>query len=98
MRAVLLATSMLFAVPSLASAERDDVLADCKAELDRRVVTFKSAKRAVIARAGEITVPLCGIPWTYEQPMVVDCSLAVSLVEVVLYMRAIGFELVGIST
>lgn len=88
MRALLAAFVVL--VPAVASADSDDVLADCKAELERRGVAFKPAKRAGIATGVEIAGPLGGIPWTGERPLVIDCSLAVSLDEAGRYLRELG--------
>ena len=54
----------------------------CNAELDARHVACKKAKRPGIANGVEITGPLGGITRDRaETPLVIDCSLAVSLDE-----------------
>jgi hypothetical protein len=64
---------------------------DCTAELDARHVSWKKASRPGIAQAVEITGPIGGIELTSEdQPLVIDCSLAVSLDEAGRYLRALG--------
>jgi hypothetical protein len=95
MRALLLLVTL---VPGLAWANPDDVLTDCKSELDRRGVSFKRAKRAGIADGVEIIGPLGGVPFTSEQPLVIDCSLAVSLDEAGKYLRELGVTKAGFSS
>jgi hypothetical protein len=64
---------------------------DCTAELDARHISWKKAARPGIAIAVEITGPIGGIELTSEdQPLVIDCSLAVSLDEAGRYLRALG--------
>jgi hypothetical protein len=88
MRALIAAVLL---VPTTALANPDDVMTNCKAELERRNVPFKPVKRAGIAVGVEITGPLGGIPYTSEQlPLVIDCSLAVSLDEAGKYLRELG--------
>jgi len=84
--------------PTIASANPDDVLKDCKSELERRGVSFKPAKRAGIATGVEITGPLGGVPYTSEQPLVIDCSLAVSLDEAGRYLRELGVTKASFSS
>ena len=85
--------ALMLLVPSIALADRDDMLSDCSAELERRGVAFKPAKRAGIAKGVEITGPLGGVQWTaIDQPLVIDCSLAVSLDEAGRYLRELGVE------
>src|SRR5438067_472050 len=65
----------------------------CTAQLDARKVSWKPASRPGIAHPVEITGPLGGIKYTsYDQPLVIDCSLAVSLDEAGRYLRALGFD------
>jgi hypothetical protein len=90
--------ALLLLVPALAWANPDDVLTDCKAELERRGVAFKPVKRAGVANGVEVTGPLGGIPYASEQPLVIDCSLAVSLDEAGKYMRELGVTKVGFSS
>jgi hypothetical protein len=93
----LIAAALL--VPTAALANPDDVMTDCKDELERRGVSFKPAKRSGIAVGVEITGPLGGIPYTSEQlPLVIDCSLAVSLDEAGKYMRELGVTKAGYSS
>jgi hypothetical protein len=66
---------------------------DCTAELDARHVSWKKASRPGIAVPVEITGPLGGVTFTSEdQPLVIDCSLAVSLDEAGRYLRALGLD------
>jgi hypothetical protein len=65
----------------------------CLAELDARKVAYKPARRPGIANAVEITGTLGGIRYsTYNQPLVIDCSLAVSLDEAGRYAKALGID------
>src|SRR5262249_29609346 len=66
--------------------------ADCHAELDARAVDWKPARRPGIADAVELHGALGGVTWTPpgKEPLVVDCSLAVSLAEAGRYFRAVG--------
>jgi hypothetical protein len=65
----------------------------CTAQLDARKISYKAASRPGIANAVEITSALGGIKYTsYDQPLVIDCSLAVSLDEAGRYVRALGFD------
>lgn len=64
---------------------------DCLAELDARHVSWKKASRPGIQIPVEITGPIGGIELTSEdQPLVIDCSLAVSLDEAGRYLRGLG--------
>jgi hypothetical protein len=91
--------AVVLLVPSIAAANPDDVMADCKAELERRNVSFKSVKRSGIANGVEITGPLGGIQLSSEQlPLVIDCSLAVSLDEAGKYLRELGVAKVSYSS
>jgi hypothetical protein len=66
---------------------------DCTAELDARHISWKKASRPGIADPVEITGPLGGVAFTSEdQPLVIDCSLAVSLDEAGHYLRALGLD------
>jgi hypothetical protein len=72
---------------------------DCTAELDARHVSWKKASRPGIADAVEITGPLGGVAFTsYGQPLVIDCSLAVSLDEAGHYLRALGLDTATFSS
>ncbi|HLL22884.1 MAG TPA: extensin family protein [Kofleriaceae bacterium] len=93
---IVVAVSLL--VPAVAAANPDDVMTDCKAELERRGVAFKSVKRPGVANGVEITGPLGGVPFAGEQALVIDCSLAVSLDEAGAYLRELGVEKVGFSS
>jgi len=76
----------------------EDVLSSCTAELDRRGVAWKPAKRPGIAQAVEITGPLGGVQHVSHQPLVIDCSLAVSLDEAGRYLRELGVEQASFSS
>ena len=65
-------------------------LGDCYAELDARHVRYKRAKRPGIALGVEIVGPLGGVEISGREPLVIDCSLAVSLDEAGRYIRDQG--------
>jgi hypothetical protein len=66
---------------------------DCFAELDARHVAYQHASRPGIALGVEIKGPLGGVLITADDdPLVIDCSLAVSLDEAGHYLRALGIE------
>jgi len=66
---------------------------DCTAELDARHVSWKKASRPGIVLPVEIVGPIGGIDLTSDdQPLVIDCSLAVSLAEAGGYLRGLGIE------
>jgi len=73
--------------PAIARAD-----GDCYDELDARKVSYKKAKRSGIQLGVQITGPLGGIELSGHDPLVIDCSLAVSLDEVGHYFRALGVE------
>ena len=78
---------LVLATPAYAG----DKLGDCTAELDARHIAYKAASRPGIAHPIEVTGPLGGVALTSEdQPLVIDCSLAISLDEAGRYMRALG--------
>lgn len=88
----------LAALLVIASATRA-YAGDCTAELDARHVSWKKASRPGIADAVEITGPLGGVAFTsYGQPLVIDCSLAVSLDEAGHYLRALGLDTATFSS
>ena len=66
---------------------------DCFAELDARHISYQHASRPGIQLGVEIKGPIGGIQLTSDdQPLVIDCSLAVSLDEAFHYVRALGFD------
>lgn len=86
----LVIVSCLLAATSLAHA---DPLRECTAELDARHVAWKHASRPGIANGVELIGTIGGIHLTSEdQPLVIDCSLAVSLDEAGRYLSALGIE------
>ncbi|MDQ3370842.1 MAG: extensin family protein [Myxococcota bacterium] len=99
---IALLAGLLAGLPAVAAAEGrvgdDDMLASCTAELDRRGITWKAIKRSGIARGVEITGALGGVQLTSHQPLIVDCSLAVSLDEAGRYLRELGIEQVTFSS
>lgn len=105
MRAVLAAAIALTVPGALARAgerrpdeRKDDPMGACTEELDRRGVSWKKAKRPGIVHGVEITGPLGGVAFTSEQPLVIDCSLAVSLDDAGRYLAAAGVETVRFSS
>jgi hypothetical protein len=63
----------------------------CLAELDRRQLSYRRVARRGIAIPVEITGLVGGIAYPYHEPLVIDCSLAVSLDEAGRYLRDLGF-------
>lgn len=99
MRCVFVMALSMSLLSSTAFADRDDMLSDCKAELERRGVAFKLAKRTGIANGVEVTGPLGGVWFTSaDQPLVIDCSLAVSLDEAAKYLHEQGVEKASFSS
>ncbi|HVK88397.1 MAG TPA: extensin family protein [Kofleriaceae bacterium] len=71
----------------------------CHAELDARGVSYKRAARPGIRDGVEITGPLGGVMLTAaDRPLVIDCSLAVSLAEAGRYLAALGIETATFSS
>ncbi len=68
--------------------------ADCYDELDARGVTWKHASRPGIAQGVEVTGPIGGVTYTSDAhaPLVLDCSLVVSLAEAGRYFTAQGID------
>ena len=93
-RLVLVLAAILMVACGLAgTAAADPKLGDCFAELDARHVAWKHASRPGIQLGVELTGTIGGIHLTSEdQPLVIDCSLAVSLDEAGKYMRALGID------
>ena len=70
-----------------------DPLGECTAELDARGVAWTRASRPGIASAVHLTGSIGGIALTSaDQPLVIDCSLAVSLDEAGHYLRGLGID------
>jgi hypothetical protein len=91
----LVAPLVLVATAATAHAEP----ASCRAELDARGVAYKSASRPGIHDAVEITGPLGGLALTAaDRPLVIDCSLAVSLAEAGRYFTALGIDAATFSS
>ena len=70
----------------------DELAASCHAALDERGVAWKPAQRPGIALAVEIAGPLGGVAYVppAREPLVIDCSLAVSLADAGRYLTALG--------
>jgi hypothetical protein len=68
--------------------------ADCYDELDARGVTWKHASRPGIALGVEVTGAIGGVTYTSDanHPLVLDCSLVVSLAEAGRYLTAQGID------
>jgi len=69
-----------------------NALGDCYAELDARHITYKKTKKPGIKKPVEVTSALGGVDVGGGEPLVIDCSLAVSLDEAGRYMKALGME------
>ncbi|MDX2088942.1 MAG: extensin family protein [Kofleriaceae bacterium] len=81
-----------------ASTAHADPGTACHAELDARGVAYKKATRPGIHDGVEITGPLGGVRLTADRPLVIDCSLAVSLAEAGRYLAALGIETASFSS
>ncbi len=68
--------------------------ADCYDELDARGVTWKHASRPGIALGVEVSGAIGGVTYTSDAnaPLVLDCSLVVSLAEAGRYLTAQGID------
>ncbi len=91
--------SALFALACMTTVASADPLGECTAELDARGISWSKASRPGIAHAVEIKGPLGGVQFTSaDQPLVIDCSLAVSLDEAGRYLRGLGLEKASFSS
>ena len=88
MRLAVIAAVLLAAT----TAHADDKRSSCYDELEARRVGFKRVKKSGVANPVEITGTLGGVEVSGNGPLVIDCSLAVSLDEAGRYMRALGVE------
>ena len=78
---------------------RPDPLGSCTAALTARKVAWKPASRPGVVHAVEITGPLGGVSLTSPSgPLVIDCSLAVSLDEAGRYLRDLGLDAATFSS
>jgi hypothetical protein len=84
------------ATPPAASPDpRDAPPGDCLHALDTRGVPWKPARRPGIALAVEVTGAIAGVTYASTdgpRPLVLDCSLVVSLAEAGAYMTALGID------
>jgi hypothetical protein len=87
------ATTVSAGAPASAAA-----VASCLAELDRRKVAYRRVARRGIAIPVEITSALGGIEVRYHEPLVLDCSLAVSLAEAGHYLRDLGVQTLVVAS
>ena len=93
------APSSVVAAPGSRTAAKSDssprqekaAVSACLAELDRRQLPYRRVARRGIAIPVEITGLVGGIAYPYHEPLVIDCSLAVSLDEAGRYLRDLGF-------
>src|SRR5829696_52243 len=90
----LVVVAVVFAsTPAFADKPKPPPLGSCMAELGARKISYRPAKRPGIANAVEITGTLGGVKLASEsQPLVIDCSLAVSLDEAGKYMHQLGLQ------
>ncbi len=89
----------LLALALVSTTAYADPLGECTAELDARGVQWKKTSRPGIAKPVEITGSLGGIALTaVDQPLVIDCSLAVSLDEAGHYIKALGIDTATFSS
>jgi len=73
-------------------------IASCLAELDQRDVPYRRIARRGIAIPVEITGALGGVDYRYHEPLVIDCSLAVSLAEAGHYLRDLGVHTLVVAS
>lgn len=75
-------------------ARAEPTAAACLAELDHQGTSYRPVKKSGITIGVEIDGPLGGVTFaaSSEQPLVIDCSLAVSLGEAGRYLAALGVE------
>ena len=71
---------------------------DCFAQLDSRHVAYKRVARPGVALAVEITGPLGGVRYVDDEPLVIDCSLAVSLDEAGRYLHDLGIATATVAS
>jgi hypothetical protein len=96
-RTPILAVSILAGLAGPAAADSD---ADaCLARLDALGVEYQKVKKPGIAIGVEVTGALGGVTFANDdQPLVVDCSLAVSLAEAGRYLGALGIDRAAFSS
>jgi len=90
LRSLALAVAVTVPAATAAASPADH----CHAVLDQHRVPWRAAARPGIAIAVEIDGPMGGVRWTPsgKGPLVIDCSLAVSLAEAGPYLVALGIE------
>ncbi len=76
----------------------DGALPTCTDELAARGVSFRRVKLRGVADAVELTGVVGGLALEYRQPLILDCSLAVSLDEAGRYLRALGVSALRIAS
>jgi len=83
---------LVAALATLAATRAAGADALCHAELDARGLAWTPAQRAGIADAVTLSGALGGVVWRApgKDPLVIDCSLAVSLAEAGRYFLAVG--------
>jgi hypothetical protein len=87
-----LAAVLGLAATAPARADSAPPMGDCYAELDARGITYQRTKRPGIALAVEVTSMPGGVQIGGDAPLVIDCSLAVSLHEITRYLHALGID------
>lgn len=100
MRTLVLVWLASTAFAAAARAEPDPPTPEaCLRTLDELGVGWKPAKRSGITIGVEITTALGGVTFTSaDQPLVIDCSLAVSLASAGPYLTALGIDHAGFSS
>jgi hypothetical protein len=96
----MLALLIVAAFAGLAAPVRADSGADaCLSQLDALGVAYEKTKKSGIAIAVEVTGALGGVAFVHDDdPLVIDCSLAVSLAEAGRYLAALGIERAAFSS
>jgi hypothetical protein len=88
------------AIAGSAGVAAADPAAECLAELDRRGVVYDRVTKQGVAIPVEVRGPLGGVTWRslYGRPLLLDCSLAVSLDDAGPYLVALGITEAGFSS
>ncbi|MEZ4367411.1 MAG: extensin family protein [Kofleriaceae bacterium] len=76
----------------------DGVAPSCHAALRDRGITFEPATRKGIDLGVEVRGPIAGVEFAFDGPLVLDCSLVVSLAEMAPYLTALGLTKATISS
>jgi hypothetical protein len=89
----------LIIVGQAAPVRADSDADSCLSQLDALGVSYQKAKKSGVAIGVEVTGALGGVTFANDdQPLVIDCSLAVSLAEAGRYLAALGIDRASFSS